>query len=325
MSTIVNTARGVAALMSGLTGTRATGTVTAKATGSDVEVRPGDYIVPIVEGERRYDLLLKVAKNPNTSNARWTVTAGGTTIDVMSQLGGARQNIPSVSVDPTSCYWDLPLRDGLEETLTLDAPGMVGGADPSGFVSIQQIETYEAVGLPVALDLFRARLSKLPAVAIVWQGSDPGDGATTNAVDKGSSRVGQGQQLFVERFDILIITDRLDSEHLRRQEGLSLADEIVELIVDRTSADGVCISSPSGLTIHGRFRSELGARGDFQQFYIYGIQCSLMRSYSRREHRTFNPWLYTDITAQKPEPNGLTDPSDLQIVSGYQVEMIQDE
>jgi hypothetical protein len=231
--------------------------------------------------------------NPNGSGGDWTVVSGGTQVDVVSVLGGKRH---SAIKKNTKLVLDEPRVEGIEDRAVVDAD-FTGAADPTEFASARSVVLYEDMGTPqVDLKLFSTVVKAFPAVVFVWTGSEPADGVTVSALNRGATRVGANRQLFKEQFDVMVVASRSDSDHHRRNEGLRLLDKVSEYLTDRMAVEGICISSPSGIQIRDRFRIT-GRSPAYQQLYIYAMRVAVTRVYRRTDNRTFNDWLLARIDA----------------------------
>src|SRR3972149_1673939 len=86
------------------TGTRSSGVVTVKSVGPGTALVPrNSYLLPVVEGRLREHAIFKIGPTraplaANGTGGDWTVTAGGTPVAVVSNLGGARHNVPAATV-----------------------------------------------------------------------------------------------------------------------------------------------------------------------------------------------------------------------------------
>jgi hypothetical protein len=313
MSIIVDVARGIMAIIQPETGDRATGTVKIVATSSDVTVDRNKFIVPIVGGRHRPDLVFKVARGPE-SDRSWTVTSSGVDVSVLSNIGGARHNLPMA----TEFVFDPPL-DGIDSVVPTAA--MANGTDPTGFGGIQNMVLYEQFEGPSAmLDLARSAVRAFPAVLVAWTGSEPGDGASSSQVDQ-RIRTGSFASLNREMFDIVVITNRGESDHIRRQEGLSVLDQITMRLAHRRGVDGgQPVSNPSGLQIRGRYR-ENGPQDIYKKFYVYGLRVSAMIAYTQIDERTPAQWLLAKFDVLKPQDPALPNQGDYTVVEDAEVDM----
>jgi hypothetical protein len=104
---ILDTERKIMAICQPMTGDRATGKVVVKAAGVDpVELPLGTVLFPILS-QVRYDLPFKVAASAplsSTEDGAWTIAGGGaeTVVDIFSNIGGERHNLPNPERDSSS-------------------------------------------------------------------------------------------------------------------------------------------------------------------------------------------------------------------------------
>ena len=319
-ATIIELARDLAAAVHPTTGDRATGRILIRAKqGKGKVFLPRNWaMIPLVNGAAREDLLFKVgegpfkAKYPNGKRKKddpnepdagswWEVEEAGAVVSVVSLVGGERHNLPC----GTKMLLDPQHPDLEAEAEVIGDAGITGGKDPTwlgGCMSIVQFE--QLGGATVTLDAFRSKVDKFPAVVIVWDGSQPGDGTTQSSLDRGRTRVGPSQQIFKEQFNLFVLTKREDSDHLRRNEGLKLLDDLAFWLTDAMSVDGQQFSVPTGVQIRGRSRVA-GNSEAFQQVYVYLLQLSVTALWKRYDAlRSFNPWLRTrmqTLTHEKDE------------------------
>lgn len=321
MSAVTEIARAILALAQPLTGDRASGTVTIAAESEPTFLPRASYLLPVLRGEIRPELAVKVDTGPDDDQDGvlvngWRVEPSGTVVDIVSNVGGERHNFPP----GTPLVFDPPVA-GLSRRVFVDDPGLTGATAPAAFGGIKSAVTYETFAGPQAnLDLFRAAIGGVPAILVVWQNSEPADGTTIPQTSR-PTRVGTNSQLYKEQFDLVVISSRDDKDHIRREEGMRILDDLTALLTDRHEVDGVCFSNPSGLQIRQRFR-EQGPQPLYQDFYVYVLALSAMRAYHRRDVRTYNDWLTTHMILTTPD-NELPNQGPL-TVADVEFEMIQD-
>lgn len=304
-ASVIEIARDLMAAISPVTGTRGSGQILVRTKGTSQVFLPRNWhLFPIVNGAAREDLLFKVDQGPNRAiypngvrkkaNATepdaeswWTVQPSGTLVNVTSVVGGKRFNLPKNTkfiFDPN--HNDLEVEAVLQATIT-------DGSDPTHFGGCKSVVQFEQLNASsVSLDVFRSSVGKFPAVIIVWDGSEPADGTTQSSIDRGRTRVGSVSQLFKERFNLFVLTERLDSGAIRSAEGLKLLDDITYWLTDMQSVDGEIFSSPTGIQIRGRARIAVDASA-YQSLYIYLLQISITTCVKPYDSRTFQPWLRT--------------------------------
>ena len=309
-TTIIELARDIMAAVSPTTGERAKGQVLVRSKpGKGTFLLPRNWaLLPILNGALRDDLVFKVGQGINAAvypngkrafkvpneplaGSWWEITEQGTAVDVHSVVGGARHNLA-----PGTVFRFDPPHDSLVPEAVLMEGGTVGGADPywlGGCQSIVQFETVTAH--QPGLDLFRSATGKFPSVVVAWESSEPGDGNTSSSLERGATRAGASHQFYKEKFNIYIITQRLDSDHARRNEGLKLLDDVTFWLNDRMDVDGQVFSYPNGVQVHKRTRLAMREE-QYQQFYIYLLQVSLTGVWDHYDTRTFADWKRTHLT-----------------------------
>jgi len=304
---IIEIARDLMSAISPVTGVRGTGQIMVRPKGGAQVFLPRNwYLMPIVNGAVREDLLFKVDQGSNRAvypdgkrkkanenepdaDSWWTIQPGGSMVNIVSLVGGRRFNLPK----NTKFVFD-PLNNDLETEAILQAP-ITNGSDPVHFGGCKSVVQFEQLNAPSAsLDAFRASVGKLPAVVIVWDGSEPADGTTQSSIDRGRTRVGQTSQLFKERFNLFVLVERLDSSAVRSSEGLKLLEDITNWLTDLQSVDGEVFSSPTGIQIRGRSRIA-GDNAAYQSMFIYALQISVTSCIRPYDSRTFSPWLRTNV------------------------------
>lgn len=310
MTATIRTARGIMAVLNSLTGDRSTGTVLVKASGADVDLPRNRYALPIVEGQQRPDLAVKVAEGPN-SDGSWTVTSDGTSISMLSNLGGARMNLEGSTV----LAFDPPI-SGIESA-SVSVP-FTGGTTGSGFGYLKDLVMTEHIGsLPV--DLSRSAIKGFPAALVTFVDFEPSDSATVSMRSPRESRLGTRKNLYKLTYQITVICEKAESDHARRAFGLEILDQIAELLVDKQAIDGEHISNPSGLQIVRAWRDTRGGPA-FQKYYIYCLLVSAMTTFKRDDARVWNTWEMTILNVDKQ----LDGEPDLRLVNSVEIDMDPD-
>jgi hypothetical protein len=314
MSQILNTARNLMAVMQPATGTRASGPVTITAESGDVSLPRNTFAMPVIEGRRRPDLLLKVDEGPNDDSS-WTITTSGTEVTFISNIGGVRQNIP---VD-TPIHFDPPI-DGLVSAAPTVDTTFTGGTDMDGFAPVKDMVIYEHFDGPsFQIDLRRSGVTLFPCVIIAWQNTEPADGATITQTDR-PTRTGTRGVLYKDTFTVSIVSSRDESDHSRRHEGLEIVDTLTRLLTDKQMVDRWSFSAPGGVQIRQFFRED-GPEDVYQKFYIYTIQLSTERELKQLDSRTYNDWLLAVMNIYKPQDPVLPDQGDFTIVEDMEIDM----
>jgi hypothetical protein len=319
LNTIEKLGRAILAQLSPMCGVRSTGTVTVTAdAGADKVLQPNTYLVPVIGGQERSDLVFKVTRNPATVNANgtggaWTISGGATgSVAITSNVGGARHNL----ADGTTLRFS-PEVEGFVATATLDA-AMVDGADTGQLVKeVAFFEDLDAAN--PSKDIFASLLARFPALMLAWQSTEPAEG-TTAGLRQGSTRGARRVRFMRETFSLYAISGRLEGDTKRRQEGLLILQAATRLLTDRQcNDDGEALSSVgAGVEIVNRDRLARGAK-----HYIYFLSLRVNQTLQPIDSRTFNTWITSAIAqalpgGEAPEPTG-----DLTVVD-VEVDMTDD-
>lgn len=275
--------RALFAQLAPLTGTRATGTVTVTPP-ADAEIEPNTYLLPVVGGSLRDDLLFKTTPSPATGST-WLLPGGlPAPIAITSNVGGARHNLAAGTVFRLS-----PPVPGVG-ALTLTA-NMTDGSDEGALV--KRVAFFEDLdsGNP-SKDIFAAKLGDYPALMLVWQDSEPAEG-TSAGLRQGANRGARGVRFMRERFVLYVITGRLEGDGSRRQDGLVVMQAVTRMLTDRQrNADGEQLSTiGAGVEVNERTRLRRGER-----HYIYALRLRMNQTLQPIDERTFNPWLTTALS-----------------------------
>jgi len=298
MNAIEGLGRALFAVLSPLTGTRATGAVSVTSPAGGI-LPPNTYLLPVVGGQLRDDLLYKTRRQ-SAAASDWAVAAGVPTyVGITSNVGGAQHNLPAGTV----FRFDPPLA-GFDATATLDAD-MTDGASADQLV--RRVAFFEDMdSTNPSKDIFAAKLGDYPALMLVWQDSEPVEGMTAG-LTQGSTRGGRKVRFMRERFVLYVITGRLTGDGSRRQEGLTILQAATRLLSDRQqNADGEQLSYiGSGVEVNERTRLRRGER-----HYIYALRLRANSVLQPIDERTFQAWNHTDYGGalpgrEAPEP---TDP-----------------
>jgi hypothetical protein len=307
---IIHDARALLALIQPMTGTRATGTATVRSTAATGTIEANVHAAPIVNGVVRPDLLVKTAVNPATSDGSWPVSQSGTSVPMLSVLGGAAHNLEQ----RTELRW-VPQLDGITPTATIDPPGFTGAVSDTSEVGVAEARIFEDLaGTPApGTDLFRSGLSRYPALMLCWQDSEPDDGLREQPLGRREARLGRNKTLLRNLWDMFVVVSRQDSDPARRLQGLDILDELTLNIVDRQAVDGMVFSTIRGLSIHARNRWVVSPT-----LYVYRLRFSTTNVAVKRERRTFGPWLVSKLDTHT------TDSTPLPTVVDYRVNMPQE-
>lgn len=302
MSSIVEAARDLMAVMSPATGTRATGKATVKATGADVDLYHGTYAVPRMGGNYRDDLVVKVGPGPNkgaNSRTYWTVTSTGTVVDFLSNIGGVRHNKIAV---PASGQVDLvfdPPIDGIASSVL--STSFSGGADPSDtdLGAVYDMFMYQQFEGDLG-DLARSNMVRLPSVLVVWKGSTQIDGSSTSY--ETYARVSKTQSLNRESFDIIIFVDRAESDHLRRLQGMYIMDRLTSYLTNRVDYDGRVVGQLGGVHVENRSIQAIRDVDGYVSVYMYALSVSIASVYTMYDERSFTALETFVLDIVKPFP-----------------------
>jgi hypothetical protein len=314
MSAIVDTARNLMAVLQPATGDRASGPVTLTASGGDVSVPRNTFAMPIINGHRRPDLLLRVGEGPNADES-WTVTSGGTAVTFISNIGGVRHNIPintRISFDPALA--------GLISTLPTTDSAFTGGTDPTAFGTIKDMVIYENLDGPnFQLDLRRSNVTRFPCVLVTWMNTEPADGTTISQTDR-ATRSNRFGVLYRDEFALAVLCSKDQSDHSRRHEGLEIIDTMTRLLTDRQSVDSCSFSNPGGVQIRQVLR-DITPEDNAQKLYIYTLILSTERNLQQLDSRVYSDWLLAVIDIEKPQDPALPNQGDITIVDDMEIDM----
>jgi hypothetical protein len=174
---------------------------------------------------------LYVRPNPmnlaeDSGDRSWTITAAGTLVDVESIQGGDHANR-----DPGTSYrWDPPL-DGVELISTVDSAGITGGTLSGAFAGLRQFAHLKTIDFNPQQGLFESQTFAYPAAVLAWGGIAPLDGPLASAPGPRTARVRQGGMLYRQTWLLYLATSRLDSSGIRSEEGATLLDDVLGVIV----------------------------------------------------------------------------------------------
>lgn len=322
MSAIIGGARAIMAVISPLTGGRASGAATLTSAAGTVVVPRNHYAYPIVAGKHRPDQLFKIDTGPNTDGS-WDVGAGGTPVNFVSNNGGQRYNIPA----GTKLIFDPPLSGLVAAAPAADAT-FTGGIDATGFGALKDLLMFETMDGDDALSLRRSNVTRFPAAVITFRDFQPADGTTINVTQR-ETKVGTRKSLYKVTYVISVISSRADQDHERRHEGLTIVENIMKLINDRRAAEAPpdepdlareCLSNPGGVQIREAFR-ESGPQDIYQKFYIYNILVSTTVTLQTTDARTYPDWLLAVLNVDKPQDPALPNQGPFRLVDGMIIDM----
>jgi hypothetical protein len=294
VNTIESLGRALFAQLTALTGARATGSITINSP-AGMLVSPNAYLLPVVGGQLRDDLLFKTGRRGTTMAADgtggdWLVPPGEPlSVALKSNVGGARHNLPAGTV----FRFDPPHSDPAA-TATLDAD-MVDGSDADQLV--RRVAWFEDLDSSnPSKDIFAAKLGDFPALMLVWQDSEPAEG-TQAGLRQGANRGARKVKFTRERFVLYVITGRLVGDSGRRQEGMVVMQAASRLLTDRQrNIDGELLSTiGAGVEVNERTRLRRS-----EKHYIYALRLRMNQTTQPLDERTFNRWITTRFTGALP-------------------------
>lgn len=283
-------ARAILAQLAPLTGTRGTGVMEVRATGTPGEHRipANTYLIPIVGRQLRHDLPFKVLPNPGSSDGSWDCDPSDfANVGITSNVGGARHNLPSETV----LRFDPPL-SAFQPTATI--VGDIADASSANALA-RSVAFYEDLDTAdPAKDLFDAMV-ELPGFLLVWTGSEPAEGITTG-LSQGATRQGRGMRLMRENFTLYVIAGTLGGESNRRQEGLTLMQAATRLLSDKSqNRDKEQLSTAGGVDVNQRERVDRG-----QSALVYALRLRMVQTLTAYDDRTFNEWITSRFRVRLP-------------------------
>lgn len=288
---IMRVGRALMSALQPLTGDRAFGQVRLRALpGETVRIPRFTYFTPMLSGDQHPGWYFKTAPGPNADDS-WTVDDTGTAlVDVYSNLGGVRFNVPS----GTRFVPDVPF-EGLDVggvNYPRAEEDFEGGSDAEAFGSVRDMGFYETFDGPaLTTDLTRSPIRHFPAVLLAFDTLEPADGTVISQLQQQSVSAGGTTRMFKIGYSISIIVSRTEGDQHRRHEGLLIADQLVHTLVEiNASPDGEIISNPGGVQIRQLIR-EAGDQSVYQKFYVYTLFVSAMVSITRTDRRVYKPWL----------------------------------
>jgi hypothetical protein len=221
--------RAILSALGPLAGVRATGDVTATASGADVVLPPFTYGVPIIGGQAVYARMVKtLPTNAITEEPEGTtVTSSGTAVAVRAVCGGPSGNL----LAGTPIIWQ-PLPSGIVARGEVAAGGITGGVASSGAGSCARVVAFEGLGADAARALWEAQGEGFPAVVVSRMGSRPSQWSTAR-----SQRRAHG-------FQIGVFSAHYAGNDERSEEGEHLLDEIGKILEGLEDVDGEIFSGP---------------------------------------------------------------------------------
>jgi len=290
-------------------GSIATGELLVHSEGLTGVVPFGAMAIPIVGGGLLEEATAFVPKNPATEDGSWPVVQAGTVVPVQSLQGGLVAN----TAPGTEYRWDEPLA-GIE-LVSVSSAGLTGGVASTAFAALQQLGLYKKLDQQ-SFELFmRAQLSQYPGAILAWESSMPLDGPMAATPGPRTARMGRGKFLFKHTWALWLVTARLDTEGLRRREGDTLRDDVMETLFDTASARGLRLAIEPGCEILGA-----SVFGVTPTSYVDLVRFSTTVTLEHRpQGAVYNDWLRTrlrqttDVNGEGPSlspPIALPDVSD---------------
>lgn len=236
----------LSACLRSLTGTPASGTATARATGSNTPISLRQFAFPVVTGAGGVQGIDWQAPFWVTAGA--TVSAGGTSVAIESVFGGERGNL-SAGMELAL----FPTVDGLERTMVVNAD-LTGGANEPSPLGLRSVTWIEApVGGSLGEELVRQAQAQTPSAIVVWNGSPAEEPS------------GQASAIVRDRWQVVVAVSREDGHHVRGYAALYLVGIITALLRGRSTIEGAVVSTP-GIKILARNRLVAGPT-----LYAYAI------------------------------------------------------
>jgi len=276
-----------------LTGTRATGSVTARASSATPATIPvNTYGVPVVitASSSRLDFRRMIK-----TTAEVTVRQAGTEVPIMSMLGGDYQGLP----EGTEIHWYPEALPGIHPHAVVTTGGTTGGVSSEGLVAVKQVLSFESLGAQkVAEAIWKAGTNDFPAVIVAWEGASDG------------RVVGVGQTLKQHSLTAFVVVTRFDGHNARREQGEAVLSAVEHELSYRAQVDDEIFSSPP--TVPGpinRYAMDPGS-------YVYAFKFSANHATKRQDHRdgTYTRWLRSRQKIQTPDDGTIQPPADPLVV-----------
>ena len=277
-----------------LTGTRAAGIATVRATGADVPLPVNAYAIPLLQnidgqGQADYSRLIKVT-TPTT------VTAAGTSVPIFSALGGVHQN---GVIAGTKLRWS-PALPGIELDSVV-ATGLSGAADLTVPGALKRIVLFDRLGIgnvalktsnPLSPEYWRAKVGDFPAGILILLGSQKGE------------RVGRGMRLHRFMWRLMVADSRSDETQERYNDGDATLDWAEGLLEDCGEVDNECFSR--GPIQCGGAKLLVAEDGAF----LHALDFDSWWTIQRIEPGIFAAWTETEVTTKTVPDDEYPDPDD---------------
>lgn len=264
-----------------LAGLRATGNVTATATGADVTLPAFTYGVPMIGGKAVIARMVKVlpsGKDAGGNPLGWTVTSGGLDVPVRSVCGGPSGNLPAGTV----IVWQ-PLPDGLAARGVVAAGDIAGGLAQPGPGRCARVVAFETLGADPGKAMWEAPGTDLPAIIVARTGSTPTGDATVNST------------LRVHTFQLYVVSATYAGNDERAEEGELLLDAIESTLDGLADVEGDIFSG-----MPCELGSEQRERPRNPNLHVWSIEASVAYALNRIDVRlsdgvSWQPWATTRI------------------------------
>ncbi len=278
MSRIIRSGRALCAELHWITGTRATGAATLRATGSDVSLlaKVPVFLVPKINGALRPEIIFRTVGDA-------TIVAAGTSVPIKALSGGAMYNLPAGAELVL-----LPPEPGIQPLATTTA-GTSGGVAATGWGVAAQVRLLEDVRAgQVALDLFTSKTGLYPCVAFAWSG----DRRFTEGVRVPNKQV----RLYWRRWACYVIASRVDNEDTRRLEAMDIIDNTGDSIDGKMKTEWMepISAHPDGVQTEKRRRIQVK---NAPNALVYALDLLHVAAVDMVRTRTavINPWLESRV------------------------------
>lgn len=248
--------------------------------------------VPVLDGSLRPGLAVKVETNPASDDGSWELSASTpSAVSVTTIQGGAWTELAA----GTPIRW-LPTPEQAIELAEVATGGITGGTDSGDVPALKRSVVYRDLGQhPDAEAFFRARLGAFPSVCVQWRSTVPADASDLQWGER-SGRLSRSSRAYVDRFDVALVTTRLDGDDPRSREGDMLRDSILETLSDRQVWRGMLLSRPSGARIL-EAKQTLTTPSSYIDVIEVALQYPLVRSDAGTRGA---PWRRTRYVLQRP-------------------------
>lgn len=287
----VNTKRALLSCLGPLAGPRATGTVTATASGAAVELPAGTYGIPLIDGDFIHARMVKTlptGRDANGDPIGTTITSSGTSVAVRAVAGGPSGNLPAGTV----ILWQPPTV-GVAARGVVATGGITGGTNTPGPGVAARVVTFESLGAGATVrNFWEAKGDGFPAVLIARVGS---------SVDQ-ITRINEA--LRSHRFRVYVVTARQEGDDERVEEAEHLLDAIESILQGIADVDGEVFSGPPVET--GEEAREQSA----PNATVFSLACTVHYALPRQDVRegdgeSWATWATTRIRVAAPETDAL--------------------